>query len=134
MWWNAGGWVEMLFWESACTDVNFSNLGLKCYSWRLYECGQQMFSFQIWGGNQQGQSLFTWKAQKSVFTRYTVLFKRARNILLETKMNYFFIPFLVVVVVVTVVVVGQKPARIGDDGKPLLNRSYIQRHKQIVTS
>ena len=28
-----------------------------------------------------------------------------------------------IVVVVVVVVVGQKPARIGDDGKPLLNRS-----------
>ena len=103
--------------------------GLKCYFGRqpVRMCTQQMFKFQILGGGNQLR--FTWKAQKFVFTRYTVLFKRARNILLETKMNYFFIPFLVVVVVVTVVVVGQKPARIGDDGKPLLNRSYIQRHK-----
>ena len=31
--------------------------------------------------------------------------------------------FLLVAIVVVVVVVGQKPARIGDDGKPLLNRS-----------
>ena len=31
--------------------------------------------------------------------------------------------FPLVAIVVVVVVVGQKPARIGDDGKPLLNRS-----------
>ena len=36
------------------------------------------------------------------------------------------VPLLVVAVVsVVVIVVGQKPARIGDDGKPLLNRYYI---------
>ena len=32
MWWNAGGWVEMLFWAPASTDVHtadvqISNLG-----------------------------------------------------------------------------------------------------------
>ena len=32
MWWNAGGWVEMLFWAPACSDVQtadvqISNLG-----------------------------------------------------------------------------------------------------------
>ena len=34
--------------------------------------------------------------------------------------------FVVVVFVVVTVVSGQKPARIGKDGKPLLNRSQIR--------
>ena len=34
--------------------------------------------------------------------------------------------FVVVVFVVVAVVFGQKPARIGKDGKPLLNRSQIR--------
>ena len=40
-------------------------------------------------------------------------------------MKHLPILILDVVAVIVVVVIGQKPARIGDDGKPLLNRSYI---------
>ena len=38
-------------------------------------------------------------------------------------MNHLASMSFLLVAIVVVVVVGQKPARIGDDGKPLLNRS-----------
>ena len=38
-------------------------------------------------------------------------------------MNHLASTSFLLVAIVVVVVVGQKPARIGDDGKPLLNRS-----------
>ena len=41
---------------------------------------------------------------------------------------------LLILFLFAVVVVGQKPARIGDDGKPLLNRSHHQTSKGVLES
>ena len=105
------------------TDMDFSNLGLKCYFWHLYGCGQQQSAdvqFSNLGRATNRDNRFSLGKRRSLFSD---------AILTGTKMDRFIILFLVVVLAIVVVVVGQKPARIGDDGKPLLNRSYIQRPK-----